>query len=246
MHVTFVLVLCLTAVNLCTGILDVIVEKSKEALVQTSVTLTCDYTPPSAFQDRYFILWHFQPEIGGFEEIIYDVTDGGTGTGHNQFAGRTSLSGSRASLTISRLELDDAGSYTCEVDFYIAKQEGTGTTELKIHKTPDTVDILDFSHSEIVSVNVGVDTEFSCHATNAKPAPMITWYKNDEELENAKGSHVTELEDGAYDVVSTLTLTPEKSDDNAVVKCESSQEPDIMRGVVDSDTIFLNISKPIC
>ncbi|XP_077865566.1 V-set and immunoglobulin domain-containing protein 1-like [Saccoglossus kowalevskii] len=131
-HALCIIVLILYVSPITYG-LSVTTKSLHEGLDGGSVILKCQYTAPPDGGIQYVITWDFTPEWGSETETILVKEGTGSETSYGQFSGRASISGSQGDLSITRLEVEDTGTFTCDVDYYVVKDEGSATTQLKVY-----------------------------------------------------------------------------------------------------------------
>ncbi|XP_070534956.1 cell adhesion molecule 3-like [Ptychodera flava] len=221
--------------------LNVVTNDISEGVTTQSVTLKCTYHIPGYYKDNFIITWFFEPSDGGEKMVIMSKTDDENPIYYGRASGRMEHVGTRADLKINRLELLDDGIYTCDVNFYLAKASGDGKTNLLVHHFVDFVDILQYNEGDYVWAPAGQEISFDCKATRAKPAAVLSWYKNNAIVE-AEPDKITENSDGTFNTESTMTMEATLKDHNARIKCESRQEPRLLQGQRKHDIVVLNTS----
>nr|XP_006824349.1 PREDICTED: cell adhesion molecule 3-like [Saccoglossus kowalevskii] len=183
-----------------------------------------------------------QPEGESEIEQVISMTDTYDPIVYGRFAGRAELLGVQADMHITRLELSDAGVYTCEVYFYADKETGSGNTNLHISQLVDQISILGYGETRDRGESSyyfppGEPNSLQCEATMGKPAAKLHWYKGLNEVQQ-HGETIEENVDGTFNTISLLQFTPEDSDHGEVLKCESDQQPDL--DLTKAATIMIN------
>ncbi|XP_077861492.1 uncharacterized protein LOC100374443 isoform X1 [Saccoglossus kowalevskii] len=218
--------------------LSVTTQALHEGLEEESITLECSYTAPADGGSQYVITWDFTPEWGSETETILVKEGTGSETSYGQFSGRASISGSQGDLRITRLEVEDTGTFTCDVDYYVVKDEGSATTQLEVYKVVYDVDIFGYYTGDYVYVEHGEPTDMKCEARSGRPQAELIWYLDNREIEGGT-EEFEDNRDGTFDTVSTLRYTFKEEDHNKVLKCESSQKPEI-EYLSEYDHIIIN------
>uniref|UniRef100_A0ABM0MIX9 Cell adhesion molecule 3-like n=1 Tax=Saccoglossus kowalevskii TaxID=10224 RepID=A0ABM0MIX9_SACKO len=211
--------------------LDVETEPEVHGMVERSLTLACRFSDASEHSFRRLLNWYMRREGDPKIEHVLSMIDSEDPTVYGTYAGRAEMLGEQGDMQITSLELVDEGVYTCEVDYYVAHEKGSGNTEVIISKIVDQITI--FGHGEgrdgeqvVKYFPPGEPQTLICRASRAKPVALLKWYKDDEELTETEETY-EESTDGTFNTINTLQFTSHKSDDGAVLKCETNQEPEI-------------------
>ncbi|KAM9113821.1 cell surface glycoprotein MUC18 isoform 2-T2 [Pangshura tecta] len=128
-------------------------------------------------------------------------------------------------LTISRVTLQDARTFVCQVG---AGSVGVGEnrTKLHIYKTPEPPEI-QVNDAGIPVTSKEIPKIAACVSRNGFPAPNITWYKNGsllwhDERQVSILSTLTKESSGLYTVSSTLFARVNREDRQSHFHCEVS------------------------
>ncbi|XP_070534952.1 CD276 antigen-like isoform X1 [Ptychodera flava] len=237
-----VIFLLSTAVQLSMGQsdhdLNLVTDPQKEGLVDSTVTLKCDYEPSPTNPNSYIVEWKFESEATDEEVLIFKKDGAHAGTPYGDFVGRTAIVGNKADLQISRLKLSDTGDYVCKVDFYMDDIDDSGETRLEVYKPVDEADIVGHERGAYISAPVGEELTLTCRVGKGRPQSEVKWYKDDTKLDSPDETY-TDNRDGTYNSTSTLVYTPVAMDYGAIIKCQSDQTPEIS-DIYRSDTVVLN------
>ncbi|NWU91641.1 MUC18 protein, partial [Upupa epops] len=124
-------------------------------------------------------------------------------------------------LSISRVTLQDAKTFVCQVG---AGSHGVGEdrTELRVYKVPEDPEIT--ANPAGISVQSSESSQIArCVSRNGFPAPNITWHKNGEQLEENGKVKIsltrTRESSGLYTVTSTLFTPVTRQDRSSLYYC---------------------------
>ncbi|XP_077861494.1 uncharacterized protein LOC102805599 [Saccoglossus kowalevskii] len=208
-----------------------------QGVVDRTLTLQCRFPEASEHSLRRLVQWYKTREGDTHMEHVLSMVDREDAEVYGTYAGRAGpargdgMLGEQGDIEITRLELADEGVYTCEVNYYVAKEEGLGNTKVYISKIVDQVSIFGLGEGpegeQVVKYFPPDEPQtLICRASRAKPVAKLRWYKDDEELMETVETY-EESSDGSFNTINTLQFTPRKSDNGAILKCESYQEPEI-------------------
>ncbi|XP_070534954.1 CD276 antigen-like isoform X2 [Ptychodera flava] len=233
-----VIFLLSTVVHTAYG-LSVTTDALHEALQDETVTLKCQFSPPSGGGNQYAITWKFSGEYASTSnEIIYVHEGSGSSTAYGQFAGRATVSGSRGDLRISKVKLTDVGDFVCEVNYYVINDQGSASTRLEVYAVVQRVDILEYYTGSYVYVKPGRTLDLTCKSYRGRPQAKLMWYF-DNQLISGGSESVVDNRDGTYDTTSTYRYVSKREDHNKILKCQSDQSPRIQYRF-EYDQIFIN------
>lgn len=124
-------------------------------------------------------------------------------------------------LMINNVQLADDAFFQCQVGATAATRGlRSRTAKVTVRLPPDSLVIGNGSSS--VETMVDRATHLTCSASNAKPAPNITWYSNAVLVTGDVTTTVVTLADGKrQDVTSSLTITPTKRDEGRSYECHA-------------------------
>ncbi|XP_071625052.1 cell surface glycoprotein MUC18 isoform X2 [Heliangelus exortis] len=140
---------------------------------------------------------------------------------NSDYKGRL-LVGEDKALSISRVTVQDARTFLCQV--VVGSHEvGESHTELRVYKVPKIPEIV--ANSGGISVQSSDISEIAqCVSRNSFPAPNITWHKNGEQLQaEEKTVKITATRtresSGLYTVSSTLFAHVTREDRHSLYHC---------------------------
>ncbi|XP_037738365.1 cell surface glycoprotein MUC18 isoform X4 [Chelonia mydas] len=183
--------------------------------------IPCNFSLPEA-SDYAYINWFYIDKRSRTK--IYYMVRGQVFEVDTEYKGRVAMEDD-FTLTISRVTLQDARTFVCQVG---AGSLGVGEnrTKLHIYKTPEPPEIqvndagIPVTSKEIPKIAV-------CISKNGFPAPNITWYKNGSPLwqDDTKISILSTLikeSSGLYTVSSTLFARVSREDRQSRFHCAVS------------------------
>ncbi|KAM9370040.1 cell surface glycoprotein MUC18 isoform 2-T2 [Phaethornis superciliosus] len=140
---------------------------------------------------------------------------------NSDYKGRL-LVGEDKALSISRVTVQDARTFLCQV--VVGSQDvGESHTELRVYKVPKVPEIV--ASSGGISVQSSDISEIAqCVSRNSFPAPNITWHKNGEQLQPEEKmvkitATRTRESSGLYTVSSTLFAHVTREDRHSLYHC---------------------------
>ncbi|XP_043389777.1 cell surface glycoprotein MUC18 isoform X5 [Chelonia mydas] len=184
--------------------------------------IPCNFSLPEA-SDYAYINWFYIDKRSRTK--IYYMVRGQVFEVDTEYKGRVAMEDD-FTLTISRVTLQDARTFVCQVG---AGSLGVGEnrTKLHIYKTPEPPEIqvndagIPVTSKEIPKIAV-------CISKNGFPAPNITWYKNgsplwqDDTTEISILSTLIKESSGLYTVSSTLFARVSREDRQSRFHCAVS------------------------
>ncbi|XP_006824348.1 uncharacterized protein LOC100375343 [Saccoglossus kowalevskii] len=221
--------------------LDVQTLPEVEGLRLGSATLKCSYEEPEDDAQHISKVWTMISEVTGDVEAVFSQIDNKNGEAFGRYAGRVTLTGPHADITISRLELVDSGMFQCAIDFYIARESGHGETLMKVYTVVEDVDIVDHGRGQEYMVKPGVEHELQCKALRGRPAAKLNWYLGDTFYGQGEETIVENEAEATYNTYSSYLATFSENDNGKIMKCQSNQEPEIASQHV-SDYVTINTS----
>uniref|UniRef100_A0A4W5NUK8 Ig-like domain-containing protein n=1 Tax=Hucho hucho TaxID=62062 RepID=A0A4W5NUK8_9TELE len=195
----------------------------KAVLEGQPVSLNCKTS--SNVHGNVYLAWYQQKNGGAPKLLIYLATTLQSGT-PSRFSG--SGSGSDFTLTISRVQAEDAGDYYCQ-SLHIPNSKyvctfGSGTRLDVGSNSAPTLTVLPPSSEELSSTTAATLT---CLANKGFPSDWTMNWKVDgtsKNQETQKTSPGVLEKDGLYSWSSTLTLTGQEWTKAGEVTCEAQQE----------------------
>uniref|UniRef100_A0AAY5KGV9 Ig-like domain-containing protein n=1 Tax=Esox lucius TaxID=8010 RepID=A0AAY5KGV9_ESOLU len=186
-----------------------------------SVTMNCKVS--SNVHNNDFLAWYQQKPGGAPKLLIYRANTLQSGI-PSRFSG--SGAASDFTLTISRVQTDDAGDYYCQ-SYHSGPvwTFGSGTRLDVGSNTAPTLTILPPSSEELSSTTTAT---LMCLANKGFPSDWTLSWKVDGSNKNQKSSSKVLEKDGLYSWSSTLTITAQEWTKVGEVTCEaqkSSQTP---------------------
>ncbi|XP_023159288.1 hemicentin-1, partial [Ceratitis capitata] len=221
------------------------------AAVGKSVDLLCDLTPPTPQDSVKLLLW-FKDSTG---IPLYSLDSRG---GNIKLAPHSAIAsdlGQRLFFSIgdnlkdSRLQIrdvkpTDGGIYRCRIDFF-----NSPTRNFRINLTlvvpPEEPRIFDAQGKEIAQMagpfREGYELFLCCQVKGGRPAPKVTWWRDDVEL---KGTSHTSVEEGATVMVNQLLIgTTTRDYFGAKIECRA-QGTKLIAPVVKEVTVQVHL-KPV-
>lgn len=117
------------------------------------------------------------------------------------------------SITISEVQLEDEGEYTCSIFTMPVRTARSSVTVLGVPSKPQ---ISGFE----APVPEGGEVTLTCTTSGSKPPAELHWYHGTEKLLQARPDVVASTPgEPTYSVHSEVTLTVSRSDDNSLVTC---------------------------
>ncbi|XP_064869792.1 cell adhesion molecule 3-like isoform X2 [Oncorhynchus nerka] len=120
--------------------------------------------------------------------------------------------GTELSITIGNVQLSDEGEYTCSIFTMPVRTARATVTVLGV---PDKPQISGYEDT----VQEGGKVTLTCTSSGSKPPATLRWYRNQEELTGRPDVVETNPDEATYTVISELTLTVGRSDDNTLIGC---------------------------
>ncbi|XP_053970042.1 hemicentin-1 [Anastrepha ludens] len=221
------------------------------AAVGKSVDLLCDLTPPTAQDSVKLLLW-FKDSTG---IPLYSLDSRG---GNIKLAPHSAIAsdlGQRLFFSIgdnpkdSRLQIrdvkpTDGGIYRCRIDFF-----NSPTRNFRINLTlvvpPEEPRIFDAQGKEIAQMagpfREGYELFLCCQVKGGRPAPKVTWWRDDMEL---IGTSHTSVEEGATVMVNQLLIgTTTRDYFGAKIECRA-QGTKLIAPVIKEVTVQVHL-KPV-
>nr|5XLI_a Chain a, FabL [Mus musculus]5XLI_b Chain b, FabL [Mus musculus] len=180
------------------------------------VTMTC-----SASSSVTYMYWYQQKPGSSPRLLIYDTSNLASGV-PVRFSG--SGSGTSYSLTISRMEAEDAATFYCQQWSSYPLTFGAGTKlELKRADAAPTVSIFPPSSEQLTSGGASV----VCFLNNFYPKDInVKWKIDGSERQNGVLNSWTDQDskDSTYSMSSTLTLTKDEYERHNSYTCEATHK----------------------
>ncbi|XP_022109081.1 cell adhesion molecule 3-like [Acanthaster planci] len=207
-------VLCCFALAVLSWVTDAAFTGPQDtsALRGTTATLYCrnpDYTGPGLTQWSEGVT--FANEGGVF----------GSNAKYDNFGVITSSSTptTQLDLQISNVQVSDEGTYECE----ITPNSAAATLKAEIEGNVDAVTIDGDSSGKPVILRATVESVLRCTARGFRPAVNLEWYKNDVHITTGVSEDApTDNGDGTFDSSGTLTFTPTRQDNEAILECRTT------------------------
>ncbi|XP_064029034.1 cell surface glycoprotein MUC18 isoform X2 [Pogoniulus pusillus] len=207
------LLLCCAAASKVEVFMPAVVE----AEVDGTARIECNFHIPDNGSYAY-INWFYINH--GNRVRLYHITGEETLEDDTGYKGRLSL-GQDKSLSISRVTMQDANIFVCQVG---AGSYGVDEkhTRLFVYKVPEAPEIT--ASSAGISVQNSDKSKIAqCVSRNGHPAPNITWYKNGEQLEENGEVKMTLTRtreaSGLYTVTSSLLARVTRQDRHSRYHC---------------------------
>ncbi|KAM6948793.1 cell adhesion molecule 3, partial [Aplochiton taeniatus] len=115
-------------------------------------------------------------------------------------------------ITIGDVQLSDEGEYTCSIFTMPVRTARATVTVLGVPGKPQISGFED-------AVQEGGKVTLTCTSSGSKPPAKLRWYRGEEELQGRPDMVESTPGEPTYTVISELTLTVGRSDDNAVMAC---------------------------
>ncbi|XP_074833031.1 cell surface glycoprotein MUC18 [Carettochelys insculpta] len=200
---------------------EVSVPEVVEVELGETARINCNFSLPGE-SDYAYINW-FCIDRNRRMKIAY-MAGGQIVLADTEYKGRVAMEDDFA-LTISRVTLQDARSFVCQV--------GAGSlgvdekrTQLLVYKTPEPPEI-EVNDAGLSVTSKEIPKIAACVSKNGFPAPNITWYKDDTQLQPQESqidilSTRTKESSGLYTVSSTLYARVSREDRQAHYHCQVS------------------------
>uniref|UniRef100_A0A673XHZ6 Cell adhesion molecule 3 n=1 Tax=Salmo trutta TaxID=8032 RepID=A0A673XHZ6_SALTR len=120
--------------------------------------------------------------------------------------------GTELSITIGDIQLSDEGEYTCSIFTMPVRTARATVTVLGVPGKPQISGYED-------AVQEGGKVTLTCTSSGSKPPAKLHWYRDQEELTGRPDVVESNPGEPTYTVISELTLTVGRSDDNALIAC---------------------------
>ncbi|NWV71848.1 MUC18 protein, partial [Malurus elegans] len=224
-------------------------EISMPAVVDVEVggtaRIECNFYIPENASYTY-IDWFYVSAGLGEQLWLYHATASGVLQDDTDFKERLSLGQDKA-LSISRVTLQDARTFMCQVG---AGSYGVGenSTKLSVYKVPTVPEIE--PNSGGISVQSSEIPEIAkCVSRNGFPPPNITWHKNGELLQHGENqvtipSTLTRESSGLYTVSSALYAPVRREDRHSRYHCTVHYWLPGQRSSLDSRGVKVNVFYP--
>ncbi|NXU08694.1 MUC18 protein, partial [Pardalotus punctatus] len=223
-------------------------EISMPAVVEVEIggtaRIECNFYIPENASYTY-IDW-FYVDRSNKQVRLYHITASGILEDDTDYKQRLSL-GEDKSLSISRVTVQDARTFMCQVG---AGSYGVGenSTELSVYKAPETPEIE--PNSGGISVQSTEIPEIAkCVSKNGFPPPNITWHKNGKQLQPQENqvtiqSTLTRESSGLYTASSTLYAPVTREDRHSHYRCTVHYWLRGQRHTLDSRGVKVNVFYP--
>ncbi|NWR54545.1 MUC18 protein, partial [Bucorvus abyssinicus] len=221
-------------------------EVSMPAVVEVesggTARIECSFYVPG--NDSYnYINWFY---INRDSRVrLYHITSSETLEESTDYKGRLSV-GEDRSLSISRVTMQDAKTFVCQVN---AGSHGMGEnrTELHVYKVPEAPVIT--ANPAGISVQSSALSQIAqCVSRNSFPPPNITWHKNGEQLEENTQVKIpftrTRESSGLYTVTSTLFAHVTREDRHSLYHCTVHYWLRGRRRAVESQRVNVTVFYP--
>ncbi|XP_067109489.1 cell adhesion molecule 3 isoform X2 [Osmerus mordax] len=116
------------------------------------------------------------------------------------------------SITIGEVQLSDEGEYTCSIFTMPVRTARATVTVLGVPGKPQISGFED-------AVQEGGELTLTCTSSGSKPPAMLRWYRGQEELQGRQEEAKSSPDEPTYTVISELTLTASRDDDNVMIAC---------------------------
>uniref|UniRef100_A0A8K9WPT7 Cell adhesion molecule 3 n=1 Tax=Oncorhynchus mykiss TaxID=8022 RepID=A0A8K9WPT7_ONCMY len=120
--------------------------------------------------------------------------------------------GTELSITIGDIQLSDEGEYTCSIFTMPVRTARATVTVLGVPGKPQISGYED-------AVQEGGKVTLTCTSSGSKPPAKLHWYRDQKELTGRPDVVESNPGEPTYTVISELTLTVGRSDDNALIAC---------------------------
>ncbi|TFJ99174.1 Cell surface glycoprotein MUC18 [Platysternon megacephalum] len=192
-----------------------------EAELGQTARIPCNFSLPEESSYAY-IHWFYMNKHNRTK--IYYMVRGQVFEVDPEYKGRVAMEDD-FTLTISRVTLQDARTFVCQVG---AGSLGVGEnrTKLHIYKTPEPPEI-QVNDAGIPVTSKEIPKIAECVSKNGFPAPNITWYKNGSPLRQDDTqvsilSTLTKESSGLYAMKSTLFARVSREDRQSRFHCQVS------------------------
>ncbi|XP_046883957.1 cell adhesion molecule 3 isoform X2 [Hypomesus transpacificus] len=116
------------------------------------------------------------------------------------------------SITIGEVQLSDEGEYTCSIFTMPVRTARATVTVLGVPGKPQISGFED-------AVQEGGELTLTCTSSGSKPPAKLRWYRGQEELPGRPDVVESNPDEPTYTVISELTLTASRDDDNVMIAC---------------------------
>ncbi|XP_041698435.2 cell adhesion molecule 3-like isoform X2 [Coregonus clupeaformis] len=130
--------------------------------------------------------------------------------------------GTELSITIGDVQLSDEGEYTCSIFTMPVRTARATVTVLGVPGKPQISGYED-------TVQEGGKVTLTCTSSGSKPPAKLRWYRDQEELTGRPDVVETNPGEATYTVISELSLTVGRNDDNTLIAC-AVDHPSLTQG----------------
>ncbi|NXS57889.1 MUC18 protein, partial [Brachypteracias leptosomus] len=223
--------------------LEVSMPAVVEVMIGDTARLECNFYIPE--NDSYtYIDWSYVDRnrlvrlyhiVGS--EVLEESTD---------YKGRVSLGEEDRALSISRVTIQDAKTFVCQVG---AGSHGTAENRTRLHVYSEGGGGSHSPRGHLVLRALSLPLQIArCVSRNGFPAPNITWHKNEEQLEESQDVKImstrTRESSGLYTMTSTLFAHVTREDRNSLYHCSVHYWLQGQRRAMESRRVNITIFYP--